>query len=278
MSIVAEGGALVWTDAMGKIWTMPSTGGTPRALAVPDFAFKVVGGAGGIFATTRKDLMRVDSKPRLCRGAQQRECVAEVAERATKLELKLPEYPEDIVGDADAVYLTLFKKPQILRVAGTQVQTIGELPRGVLALHGDTLYVVSYATGVLVAIPKTGGKARTVAKGLVRTTALAADATHAFAYSEKDQTLSRIDLASGAATVIARNLVNSDDLVADGDWLYTRSWDKGSTGSLVRVAKDGSAQEPLGADLAAPYNIAVDDDAVYVTARDGAQIVRFTKR
>lgn len=259
MSIVASGDVLVWTDAMGKIWTMPSTGGTPREIAVDDFAFKVVAAGAGIVASTRKDLMRVD-------GA-----------RATKLGLKLAEYPEDIVADDAAVYVTLFKKPQILRITGTQVQTLGELPRGVLAVHGDTLYAASYATGVLVAIPKTGGKPRTIAKGLVRPTALAADATAVFAYSEKDKTLSRIDTASGETKVIARGLVNSDELVADGEWLYTRSWDKGNTGSLVRVAKDGSVQEPLGADLAAPYNIAVDRDSVYVTARDAAQIVRFAK-
>ena len=43
------------------------------------------------------------------------------------------------------------------------------------------------------------------------------------------------------------------------------------------IAKDGSSRTALATDLAAPYNIAVDDNAVFVTARDGAQIVRFEK-
>jgi hypothetical protein len=263
-SLAVHGDALYWTDAQGSIWTMPSTGGTPRQLSdqrAPDFAFKVVAAGTGVVASTRKDLLRV-------------------GEAVTKLNIRgLVEYPEEIVADEAFAYVTMFKKSQIMRVpvGGGSAQQIGELARGVLALHGDTLYVVSYASGVLVAIPKAGGKARTIAKGLVRPTALAADATHAFAYSEKDKTVTAIDLATGAANVIAKGLVNSDDLVSDGAWLYTRSWDKGNQGSLVRIAKDGSSQTAIGTDLAAPYNIAFDADAIYVTARDGAQIVRFEK-
>ena len=263
-SIAVHGDALYWTDAQGSIWSMPSTGGTPRQLSdqrSPDFAFKVVATGNGIVASTRKDLLRV-------------------GETVTKLNIRgLVEYPEEIVADEAFAYVTMFKKSQIMRVpvGGGKAQQIGDLARGVLALHGDTLYVVSYASGVLVAIPKGGGKARTIAKGLVRPTALAADATHAFAYSEKDKTVTAIELASGTATVIAKDLTNSDDLVSDGAWLYTRSWDKGSKGALLRIAKDGSSQTAIGTDLAAPYNIAFDADAIYVTARDGAQIVRFEK-
>lgn len=263
-SIAVHAGALYWTDAQGSVWTMPATGGTPRQLSdqrAPDFAFKVVAAGDGIVASTRKDLMRV-------------------GETVTKLNIRgLVEYPEEIVADEAFVYVTMFKKSQIMRipVAGGKAQAIGDLARGVLAHHGDTVYVASYATGALVAIPKAGGKPRTIAKGLVRPTALAADATHAFVYSEKDKTVTAIDLATGAANVLAKDLVNSDDLVADGAWLYTRSWDKGNKGSLVRIAKDGSSQTAIGTDLAAPYNIAFDADAIYVTARDGAQIVRFEK-
>lgn len=264
MSIVVAGGALYWTDGAGSIWTMPATGGTPRQLSdqrTPDFAFKLVTAGDAVLASTRRDLLRV--------GAT-----------VEKLHVRgLVEYPEDIVADDAFVYTTMFKQRQIVRIpaAGGTAKPIGDLPRGVLALHGDTLYAASYATGVLVAIPKTGGKPRTIAKGLVRPTALAADATHAFVYSEKERALSRIDLVTGARTVIARGLVNSDELVADGAWLYTRSWDRGNTGTLVRIAKDGSSQAVVGDDLAAPYNIAVAEDAVFVTARDGAQIVRFEK-
>ena len=261
-SIAVAGNALVWTDAAGSIWTMPTTGGTPRQISdqkTPDFAFKVVATANGVVASTRKDLLRID-----------------LAGGATKQNLALAEYPEDIIADEAAVYVTLFKKPQILRITTTP-QQIGELARGILAVHGDTLYAASYATGVLVAMPKTGGKPRTIAKGLVRPTAIAVDATHAYVYSEKEQVLRAIDLATGADRVIAKQLVNSDELVIDGEWLYTRSWDSKNRGSLVRIAKDGSAQQAIATDLAAPYNIAFDADAIYVTARDAAQIVRFEK-
>ena len=260
MSIAIVGDTLAWTDATGSIWTLPTAGGTPRELATDDHAFKVVAAGDAFVASTRKDLLRVDA----------------AAGTAKKQGLRLAELPEDIIGDAAAVYLTLFKKPAILRITDGRASEVGKLARGVLAIHGDTLYAASYATGVLVAMPATGGKPRTIARGLVRTTALAVDANHAFVYSEKDRRVQRIDLASGAADVIARDLVNSDELVADGDWLYTRSW-QGKTGSLVRIAKDGSRQEAIDTDLAAPYGIAVDADAVYVTARDAAQIVRFAK-
>jgi hypothetical protein len=264
MSIAVRGDALFWTDSTGSIWSMPSTGGTPRQLSdqrAPDFAFKVVAAGTAIVASSRKDLLSV-------------------GDSVTKLNIRgLVEYPEEIVADEAFVYVTMFKKSQIMRVpvGGGSAQQIGDLPRGVLAHRGDTLYAVSYSTGVLVAIPKAGGKPRTIAKGLVRPTALAVDDTHAFVYSEKEQSLKAIDLATGAANVIAKNLINADDLVLDGAWLYTRSWDKGSTGSFVRIATDGSSQQQLATGLAAPYNIAFDADAVYVTARDGAQIVRFEK-
>jgi len=265
MSIAIAGTALVWTDATGSIWTMPTTGGTPRQLSdqqKPDFAFKVVAAGGVIVASSRKDLLRVD----VAGGT------------VTKANVTgLVEYPEEIVGDAAAIFVTMFKKDQIMRIDGASAKSIATLARGILALRGDTLYAASYSNGTLVAIPTSGGKPRTIAKDLVRPTALVADDTHAFVYSETAQTLRRIDLASGAGTVIAKNLVNSDDLVIDGDWLYTRSWDKGKRGSLLRIAKDGSSQSVLGADMDAPYNIAFDADGIYVTVRDAAQIVRFEK-
>ena len=263
-SIAVSGGALYWTDGAGSIWTMPSTGGTPRQLSdqkTPDFAFKVVAAGNAIVASTRKDLLSV-------------------GEHVAKLNVKgLVEYPEDIVADEQFAYVTMFKKTQIMRIpiAGGTAQQVGDLARGVLAVRGDSLFAASYATGVLVRMPKAGGKQQVIAKGLVRPTALTVDDSRAYVYSEKDKALQAIDLASGAATVIAKGLTNSDELVEDGAWLYTRSWDKGNVGSLVRIAKDGSSQTVIGADLAAPYNIAVDDEAVYVTARDGAQIVRFEK-
>jgi hypothetical protein len=259
VSIAVRGGALYWTDGMGAIWTMPSTGGTPKQLPIPDFAFKIVNAGDALVASSRKDFLRV-------------------GDTVEKMNLRLPELPEEVVADGEHVYFTMFKRTQITRVpvGGGATQKIGDLARGVLALHGETLYAASYATGVLVAMPKAGGKAKTIATGLQRPTALGVDDSHAFVYSETDHTVVAIDLATGGTNIIARDLTNSDELVSDGEWLYTRSWDQGNRGSLVRIAKSGTSKV-IGGDLAAPYGIAVDSDAVYVTAREGAQIVRFEK-
>jgi DNA-binding beta-propeller fold protein YncE len=171
----------------------------------------------------------------------------------------------------------MFKRPEIMRVpaAGGEATKLAELPRAVLALHGGTLYAASYATGVLVAIETATGKSRVVARGLGKPTAIAADATYVYASCEADGTLRRIDAATGATTELARGLVNSDDVELDGDHVYTRTW--GARPALVRVAKDGSRPRELVAELPTPTDIAFDAAGVYVTSRDGRQIIRLEK-
>ena len=46
----------------------------------------------------------------------------------------------------------------------------------------------------------------------------------------------------------------------------------------MRVAKDGSQTQVLANDLSAPYDIAVDAEAVFVSVRDQDKILRFEKR
>lgn len=266
-SLVVTGGALVWTDSAGAIWTMPAArGGEPRQLSDqkrPDFAFHVFAAGDAVFATSHYDVLRVT----LPDGP------------VTKLGLALAEYPEASVADAAFMYLTLFKRDDIVRVpiAGGPPQTIARLPRAVLALHAGKLYAASFASGVLVEVPTDGrGAPRVIVRRVPRPTALAADATHAFVYSEDRRALLRIALAGGEVTEIAHGLVNSDALVLDGEFVYTRSW--GTPHAVLRVAKDGSRQpEVLADDLATPSRIAVDAEAVYVTSRDDARIVRFAK-
>jgi hypothetical protein len=265
-SLVVVSGALVWTDSAGAIWTMPAAGGEPRQLSDqkrPDFAFHVFAAGDAVFATSRNDVLRVA----LPDGT------------VTKLGLALAEYPEASVADAEFMYLTLFKRDDIVRVpvGGGAPKTIAKLPRAVLALHGGKLYAASYATGALVEIPSDGrGPLRPIVKRVSRPTALAADATHAFVYSEDQRVLLRVGLVSGDVTEIAHGLVNSDALVLDGEHLYTRSW--GTPHAVLRVPKDGSREpEVLADDLATPSRIAVDGDAIYVTSRDDARIVRFAK-
>ncbi|HEY5925641.1 MAG TPA: hypothetical protein VIV11_28340, partial [Kofleriaceae bacterium] len=192
-----------------------------------------------------------------------------------KLGLALPEDPEEVVADDRAIYVTLFKRDEVMAipVRGGSPSTLMTFRRGVLAVHGGTLYAVSYASGVLVAVPTTGGKQRTIAKGFVRPTALAVDDTHAFVYTEKDRTLRKVELATGATSVLATALENADDLVGDGAWLYTFSWPS----TLLRIAKDGSRRDVLADDLKSPYHIAFDAQAIYVVSRDQNKIVRLRK-
>jgi hypothetical protein len=114
-----------------------------------------------------------------------------------------------------------------------------------------------------------------VARGLGKPTAIAADRGHVYAYCEHDQTLRRIDAATGAATELARGLVNSDRVELDGDYVYTRTW--GARPALVRVVRDGSRPSEVLAELPTPTDIAFDAGGIYVASRGGLRIVRLDR-
>lgn len=267
MSLIVHGATLYWTDSLGSIWSMPSDGsGTPKQLSdqkSPNFAFRLFAAGDQVLATSRKDLLRVASPD----GP------------VTLAGLKgLRDNPEEATGGGAFAYLTVFKRNEIVRApagGGGAVKRLATLPRGVLGLHGDTLYAASYSTGVLVAIPADGA-VKTVARGFNRPTAVAADETHVFVYSERDKTLTKVEIATGTLSVLARDLENSDDLMSDGPWLYVFTW--GARPALLRIAKDGSrAPEVIAADLKSPYRIAADADSIYVTSRDQNTIVKLAK-
>ena len=266
MTLVVWRGNLVWTDAAGAIWSMPTAGGPAKQLSDqqnPSFAFKLFMAGDEVFATSRKDLIKVASPdgPVAMAGV-----------------LSLADNPVDATGTADHVYLTMFKRDEIMRasVAGGGAKKIASVPRGVLARNAETLFVASYSTGALVGIPLAGGAPKTIASGLVRPTAIAADAARVFVYSEKQRSIRRIVLATGESTVIAEGLDNADELVADGAWLYTYSWQP--RGQLLRIAKDGGRPpQVLADDLKSPYAIAFDGDAIYATVRDQDKIIKIAK-
>ena len=265
-SLVVAGSALVWTDSMGAIWTLPTSGGVPRQLAeqrTAGFMFHPVTVGADVLVSTKRDFARVTLP----------------AGPVRNLGLALAEDPVDNVADDHTIYTTLFKRDELVAIPvgggspGTPTK-LASVRRAVLAVHGPTLYAVSYATGRLVSLPISGGKLTQIARGLERSTALAVDDTAAYLYSEKDQTLRKVELATGAITVLATQLTNSDDLVSDGPWLYTYSWPS----RVLRIAKDGSGQETLADDLASPSHIATDARAIYVVSRDQNKIVRLAKR
>ena len=261
MALAVAGTALVWTDTAGAIWTMPAAGGDPKQLSDQHshkFAFHPVVAGGRVFVTTKRDFY----------------AVALPAGPVTALGAKLPEDPEEAVGDDHYLYVTLFKRNEVMRVPidGGAATKLFDFPRGVLAIHGGTLYAASYSTGVLVAAPTAGGAPKSIARGLDHPTAVAADDTYAFVYTERDKTLHRITLASGATTVLATGLDNADDVVAHDDYVYTYSW--GHPGRLLRIAKTGGEPQVLAADLASPRSIVIAGGAVYLTSRDNNLIVR----
>ncbi|MEO7092167.1 MAG: hypothetical protein ABI175_02875, partial [Polyangiales bacterium] len=103
-SLVVLGAKLVWTDSLGGIWSMPSDG---SAAAVqlsdaqhPNFAFHVFRAGDHIFATSRGDLLRVEDDGRV---------------RALGVK-GLKDLPEESTGDASALYITMFKRTEVLRV------------------------------------------------------------------------------------------------------------------------------------------------------------------
>ena len=263
MSLVAHRGTLYFTDSAGSVWSMPATGGEPMQLSdqkAPGFAFRLFVAGDVVFATTKKDLLVLAGPD----GAVKRAGIAGLVGNV-----------EEAAGGGEFAYVTVFKRPEVMRVPvrGGKAHKIGALPRGVLGVHGEVVYAASYATGDLVAIE--GGKTRTIARGFVRPTAVAADEDSVFVYSEREQTVTRVGLGDGAKQVIAKGLVNSDDLLADGEWLYAFTW--GERPALLRIAKDGSGQRAIAEDLKSPYRIAVDGEAVYVTSRDQNTIVRLVK-
>jgi len=264
-SLVSTGSALVWTDGMGGVWTMPVRGGEPKQLSdqkTPSFAFSLFRAGDAVLATSRGDLLHVG----LPDGP------------VTKLGVVgLPDQAEESVADDVFIYVTIFKHDDVMRapVGGGKAERLADVKRGVLGLHGQTLYIASYSTGVLYALPTTGGKLHEIVRGLPRPTAVAADATHVFVYCEKDETLRRIELATGAMQTLASGLRNSDDVLLDGDYVYTRTW--GKHGALVRVPKAGGPLQTLAGDLASPYRIAADARAIYVTSRDDKRIIRLEK-
>src|SRR5205807_6626583 len=127
----------------------------------------------------------------------------------------LDEAAVEAVSDGAAVYVTLFKRDAIMRIVGGVAQQVLDVPRAVIAVRGATLYAASYKTGDVVALGPSGK--RTLAQHLVRPTALAADDRAVYVYTERDQRVTRIDLATGARDVLGEQLSNSDELVVDGD-------------------------------------------------------------
>jgi hypothetical protein len=255
----------VWTDLAGAVWTMAADGSSkPKKLSDQHregLASHPFVAGERVLAKAGKQLVAVD--------------VPNGPVSPVKI-TGLPGKPEDLVGDAQAIYVTVFEHPQIYRVpvGGGAAKHLVDVPRGILALRGDTLYVASYETGAVLAVPTSGGAPRTIARGLARPTALAVDDAAAYVYTEGDQRIQRVELKGGATSVLGEHFNNSDELDVADSVVYTVNW-PGKVERLPNTA--GGSAMTLADDLHTPRAIVTDDHWVYVTTDEPPRIVRLPK-
>jgi hypothetical protein len=266
MDLVLHRGTLVWADLAGAIWTMPADGsGAPEQVSEQHrdgFAAHPFVAGDRVIARGGKGLLEI-----VVPGG----AVTHV--RVTGA----PDQLEDVVGDASTIFFTVFNHDQIMRVpvTGGAAQHVFNAKNAVLALHGPTLYVASYNTGDLFAVPIDGGVPRTIANKLKHPTALAVDDTAAYVYTKGDQRLTRVELVTGATKVLGEHLDNSDEVVLAADALYTVSWPN----KLVRLAKvPGAAPATLTDKLFQPRGVVRDEHFIYVTSDQPPRIVRVPAR
>jgi outer membrane protein assembly factor BamB len=259
-------GTLIWADVLGAIWTMPSDGATPpKQLSNQHregFAFFPFVAGDKVFARSKRALLAIGIPDGpVTHGSF----------------TGLIDLPEEAVGDATSIFVTIFSHDDVMRVptSGGGAVHLLDAKHGVLALHGGTLYVASYTTGELTAITTATGAHHVVARALAKPTAIVADDHAVYVYTETDETVSRIDLASGAVTPLARHLNNSDELVLADDALYTVSWPN----RLVKLSTTaGAAAVDLATDLDMPRSVVLDGDYLYVTSSSPTRIARVPRR
>jgi hypothetical protein len=263
--MVLHHGTLVWADLAGAIWTMPADGSNkPKKLSDQHregLASHPFVAGDRVLAKAGKQLLAIQ--------------VPDGPVSPVKI-TGLPGQPEDLVGDGHGIYVTVFEHPQIYRVpvGGGTAKHLLDVPRGILALHGDVLYVASYETGAVVAVPTSGGAPHTIARRLAHPTALAVDDSAAYVYTEADQRIQRIELNGGAISVLGEHFNNSDELEVADSVLYTVSWPS----KVQRLAnKAGGSPTTLADDLHTPRAVVSDDRWVYVTTDEPPRIVRLAK-
>lgn len=266
MDLVLHRGTLVWADLAGAIWTMPADGsGAPAQVSEQHrdgFAAHPFVAGDRVMAKGGKGLLAIEVPG----GAVTPVHVSGV-----------PDLLEDVVGDASTIFFTVFAHDQVMRVpvTGGAAQHVTDAKRAVLALHAQMLYVASYDTGDLFAVPTAGGAPRTIARKLKQPTALAVEDTAAYVYTEGDQRLTRVELTTGATQVLGEHLDNSDEIELAADALYTVSWPN----KLVRLPKvPGAAPATLTEKLFQPRGVVRDEHFIYVTSDQPPRIVRVPAR
>jgi hypothetical protein len=94
-------------------------------------------------------------------------------------------------------------------------------------------------------------------------------------------TISRVAKSGGAVTVVAQDQVGAWDIAIDATHAYwtraSNSSSEPSSNSVSRVSKSGGTVEVLGTGISSARRLALDDDAVYVSAMHGRAVDRVPK-
>ncbi len=259
-------GALVWTSGRDVWWL----------------------GDGGRGCLAR--IATLPSGPSGIRGSARVAVAGDQLVEVTQTAKALPETPQTFLVHDGFLYTTVFRGDTIYKIALAtgRIGTFAKLPaqsgrNGIsLAQHGELLFVASYGQRWLGELPFSTGVLRVIARGFsTGPTALAVDDGHAYVYCESTRrstgSLQSVALATGKASVLATNLINSDGVLLDDAWLYLRTLARGAV-QLVRVRADGSSGvELVESGLPAGARpVAADAEAIYLDAR--GQIVRLDKQ
>ncbi len=125
-----------------------------------------------------------------------------------------------------------------------------------LALHGGRLYWTNEAPPKVKGAPASGGPATVLSTSILLESAVAADAGGVYFVTQG--ALTRLPLAGGEPTTIAADLDKVGDIVVDERFAYVSLTSKGT---LLRLAKDGSANTPAGPISGCPSPPTVGDPA-----------------
>jgi DNA-binding beta-propeller fold protein YncE len=261
-ALIIVDGRLVWTDSFGSIWTMPVAGGQGRELANQHDGsnFPMYGALAVVHDTVYASRLGAVAKIALPDGPVTDWAVGSDDAYA-------------LVSDGSSLYGAMFDGKQIVRFDDGKQTLLARAREVVMTASGSAVYSATFDTG---AVAELAPKQRAIARGIPHPTGFAADDHALYVWSQLDNGLRKVDLATGKVTMLWKSDVGAGDpIAADGDWIYADVTTERGT-SLVRIAKDGSQLQVLVDELANPAPIAIDADAIYTQAgRD--TIVRVDK-
>jgi hypothetical protein len=185
--------------------------------------------------------------------------------------------PIELASDGTSVYYTMFASREVRRVAwdgGRARRFARGGPSWTIALDATHLYVAEYGRGRVVKVPKRGGPAVVLARGLRRPVGITLDGDTVYIACEGDGSVRRVAKRGGRVTTLSTGHANNDILAVDDTHVYFADW---NSQALMRAPKDGSAPATVAMPgLHAIVGIAVDDTHVALTS-NGRRVIVLAK-